>query len=175
MAKLIRCLCGKVYDSTTVSRCPDCGADSPNSATPAYTLLPQSPPPYQPPPAYQPPPVYATPPPLAPTEQWVLTGRSLDGRSVRLELTDLLFSANGNKIVIGRTPELCHLVITDSSISKQHAHIRREGAGFFLVDRNSANGTAVNGQFNHKPFEELPLRTGDTLTLGEVKLDFARA
>src|SRR5580704_13012444 len=166
MAKLIRCICGKVYDAT-MSRCPACGAEAPGSpAAPVFV-----PPPM---PAYQAS-AYQAPPAAGPLRQWVLTGRSLDGRSIRLELTDVLFSANGEKIIVGRTPELCNLVITDSSVSKQHAHIRREGHRFSLVDRNSANGTAVNGQFNRKPFEELPFQPGDTLTFGEVKLDFSEA
>jgi pSer/pThr/pTyr-binding forkhead associated (FHA) protein len=43
-----------------------------------------------------------------------------------------------------------------------------------VADRNSANGTAVNGQFSRQPFNEVPLKDGDTLTLGEVMLDFSK-
>jgi pSer/pThr/pTyr-binding forkhead associated (FHA) protein len=85
-----------------------------------------------------------------------------------------MFSSNGNRIVVGRTAELCHVVIDDGSVSKQHAQIRKEGNNLMVADRNSSNGTAVNGQFSRQPFDEVPLREGDTLTLGEVKLDFTR-
>ena len=65
-------------------------------------------------------------------------------------------------------------MIEDGSVSKQHAHIRKVEGGFIVADRNSSNNTAVNGQFSHEPFDESPLREGDTLTLGDVKLDFSK-
>jgi len=55
-----------------------------------------------------------------------------------------------------------------------NAQIRKEGNNLMVADRNSSNGTAVNGQFSRQPFDEVPLKEGDTLTLGEVKLDFTR-
>jgi len=66
------------------------------------------------------------------------------------------------------------VVVDDGSVSKQHAQIRREGGSFMVADRNSSNGTAVNGQFSRRPFDEVPLKDGDTITLGEVKLDFSK-
>jgi FHA domain len=104
--------------------------------------------------------------------KWQLVGRTPGGRSLRLEVTEAMFSSNGNRIVLGRTAELCHVVIDDGSVSKQHAQIRKEGNNLMVADRNSSNGTAVNGQFSRQPFDEVPLKEGDTLTLGEVKLDF---
>jgi predicted component of type VI protein secretion system len=77
-------------------------------------------------------------------------------------------------LFIGRNSGQSQLVISDNSISKQHAHIRRAGGALVVVDRQSANGTAVNGRFG-KPNEEMPLRSGDTLTLGEVKLLLAES
>jgi pSer/pThr/pTyr-binding forkhead associated (FHA) protein len=46
--------------------------------------------------------------------------------------------------LIGRGEE-CSLVLTDRAISRQHARIRREPAGFFIEDLESKNGTWVNG------------------------------
>jgi pSer/pThr/pTyr-binding forkhead associated (FHA) protein len=66
-------------------------------------------------------------------------------------------------------------VINDDSVSKQHAHIRKDGERFLVADRNSSNRTAVNGRFNENVFDEVPFKEGDTLTLGEVRLDFGRA
>jgi hypothetical protein len=106
--------------------------------------------------------------------KWQLVGRTPGGRSLRIEVTDAMFTSNGNRIVLGRTAELCHVVIDDGSVSKQHAQIRKEGNNLMVADRNSSNGTAVNGQFSRRPFDEVPLREGDTLTLGEVKLDFTK-
>ncbi len=108
-------------------------------------------------------------------QRWRLTGRLSNGHTISLELLDTLFSRSNNKVVIGRSAEVSHVVVEDSSVSKQHAHLRREGHKFVVVDRNSSNRTAVNGQFNRHPFEEMPFEEGDTLTLGEVKLNFTRA
>jgi hypothetical protein len=106
---------------------------------------------------------------------WQLLGRTSSGQSLKLEITDEMFAKRGNRLILGRTAELCDLVVKDDSVSRQHAHLRKEGQGFVVADRNSSNRTAVNGQFNRQPFEEVPLQEGDTLTLGEVKLDFNRA
>jgi hypothetical protein len=106
--------------------------------------------------------------------KWQLVGRTPGGRALRLEVTNAMFASNGNRIVLGRTAELCHVVIDDGSVSKQHAQIRKEGSNLKVADRNSSNGTAVNGQFSRQPFDEVPLKEGDTLTLGEVKLDFTK-
>jgi hypothetical protein len=114
------------------------------------------------------------PPALPDSGKWQLVGRTPGGRTLRLEITDAMLSSNGNRLILGRTTELCHVVVDDGSVSKQHAQIRREGGRFVVADRNSANGTAVNGQLSSRPFDEVPLQDGDTLTLGEVKLDFTK-
>ena len=117
----------------------------------------------------------APPAPALPgSDKWQLVGRTPGGRALRLEITDAMFSSNDNRLVLGRTGELCHVVIDDGSVSKQHAQIRKEGGNFMVADRNSSNGTAINGQLGRQPFNEVPLKDGDTLTLGEVKLDFGK-
>jgi hypothetical protein len=105
---------------------------------------------------------------------WQLVGRTAHG-DVRVEMTDAMFAGNDYRLILGRTADLCHVVINDDSVSKQHAHIRRDGERFLVADRNSSNRTAVNGRFNDTVFDEVPLKEGDTLTLGEVRLDFSRA
>jgi pSer/pThr/pTyr-binding forkhead associated (FHA) protein len=105
---------------------------------------------------------------------WILGGRDAQGHPVRLEFTDALLAGSREGVFIGRSAGHSQLVVNDDSISKQHAQLRKAGAAFLVSDRQSANGTAVNGRLG-KPFEEMPLRVGDTLTLGEVKLQFAEA
>jgi hypothetical protein len=47
---------------------------------------------------------------------------------------------------IGRDPSQCQLVIASPSVSRVHARLDYQpGTGFFLSDRNSSNGTFVNG------------------------------
>lgn len=111
---------------------------------------------------------------LGSSSKWQLVGRTPEGAALRLEVTGAMFASNGNRLIIGRTGELCHLVIETKSVSKQHAQIRLENGAFKIADRNSSNGTAVNGQFSRAPFDEVPLKEGDTVTLGDVKLDFSK-
>ncbi len=114
----------------------------------------------------------SVPVPQPSTGNWQLVGRTPAGESLKLDITGGMFANSGDKLVLGRASNVCHLVVNDGAISRQHAHIRRTNSGFTVADRNSSNGTAVNGQFSRKPFVEMPLRVGDTITLGEVKLDF---
>jgi hypothetical protein len=107
--------------------------------------------------------------------KWQLVGRTAGGDNVRVEMTDTMFASNDYRLILGRTADLCHLVINDDSVSKQHAHIRKDGDRFLVADRNSSNRTAVNGHFNDNVFDEVPFKEGDTLTFGEVRLDFGKA
>jgi Trypsin-like peptidase domain/FHA domain len=107
--------------------------------------------------------------------KWRLVGRSPDGQNINVDLSEATFANNAGRIVLGRVSSLCHATVDHKSVSRQHAQIRRTESGFTIADRNSANGTAVNGQFTRRPFEEVPFRVGDTLTLGELKLDFTQA
>jgi putative ABC transport system ATP-binding protein len=69
---------------------------------------------------------------------------------------------------IGRTPGN-DLVIDDPSVSRQHATIHQDGDRFVLVDRDSTNGTLLNGQGLVAP---QPLADGDVIRLGAVQLTF---
>lgn len=105
---------------------------------------------------------------------WKLDVRTSAGKTFRIPISEGMFTKNGSRLVLGRSGELCDLVVEDETVSRQHADIRKNGKGFEVADRNSSNGTAVNGVFIRKPFERMPLKPGDTLTVGNVKLDFNR-
>jgi S1-C subfamily serine protease len=105
---------------------------------------------------------------------WKLDGRTPAGKTFQIPINENMFANNGSRLVLGRSAELCDLVVEDDTVSKQHAEIRKNGAGFVVADRNSSNGTAVNGVFSRKPFEAVPFKPGDTLTVGEVKLNFGK-
>ncbi len=67
------------------------------------------------------------------------------------------------KITIGRHPSCSISFPPDLRVvSRQHAHILREGNRFKLVD-HSTNGTLVNG----KPVKETYLKSGDVITFAE--------
>jgi predicted component of type VI protein secretion system len=110
-----------------------------------------------------------------PAAGWKLTGRSpSNGRTLQVDFNESLFARHGGLLIIGRSPDLCHLVLETDDVSRQHAQIRKDGSRFLIADRNSSNRTAVNGKFTGAPFAEVPLVEGDTLTFGEVKVEFGR-
>lgn len=114
------------------------------------------------------------PAPAGSPKTWKFDGRTSSGRTFQISINEAMFSRNGSRLILGRSADLCDLVIDDETVSRQHAEIRRENGAFKVADRNSSNGTAVNGVFSQKPFQPVPFKLGDTLTLGEVKLDFGR-
>ncbi|HKI21579.1 MAG TPA: FHA domain-containing protein, partial [Isosphaeraceae bacterium] len=48
------------------------------------------------------------------------------------------------RIVIGRSPEYCHVVLDPNGVSRRHAEIYKKGEEYFLADLNSRNTTKVN-------------------------------
>ena len=67
--------------------------------------------------------------------------------------------------VMGRDPS-CDLVIADSTVSRRHAQILRQGNLFAVQDLDSKNGIQLNGT----PVEHAALRHGDELAVGQVPL-----
>jgi S1-C subfamily serine protease len=68
----------------------------------------------------------------------------------------------GSGIRIGREQSECEVVIPDPRISRLHAEVLRSGGRVLLVDRNSSNGTWVEGRrvAHHE------LRDGDIINFG---------
>lgn len=56
----------------------------------------------------------------------------------------------------------------DTEVSRRHAELRREGAGWAIADLGSTNGIKVNG----RRVSEAPLEPGDRVTLGVSDLTF---
>ncbi|MDQ6825336.1 MAG: FHA domain-containing protein [Candidatus Eremiobacteraeota bacterium] len=74
--------------------------------------------------------------------------------------TEVLIVPDGS--LIGRSRE-CHIVLDDSTVSKQHARLFIEEGRPHVEDLQSTNGTSLNGRFfEHKS----PLRRGDRIGLG---------
>jgi hypothetical protein len=70
-------------------------------------------------------------------------------------------------ISIGRSPE-CDVKLTDSTVSRRHAEIVRDGDAWFLRDVGSSNGTKVNGT----AIADHMLEDGDEIKVGAVTLRF---
>ena len=68
------------------------------------------------------------------------------------------------RIVIGRSPEHCHVVLDPNGVSRRHAEIYRKGEEFFLADLNSRNydqGQQHQGHPGRRPPPDCPA-TGST-------------
>ena len=59
----------------------------------------------------------------------------------------------------------CDLVLTDLTVSRRHARLERDGAGWRLEDLGSTNGTRLNGWLVSSP---VPVRAGDQVSFGEA-------
>lgn len=70
---------------------------------------------------------------------------------------------------IGRHPD-SDFFLDDVTVSRRHAEVRREGAGFTLKDNGSLNGTYVNGE----RVEAAPLENGDEIRIGKYVIVFLR-
>jgi hypothetical protein len=76
-------------------------------------------------------------------------------------------SPYSDRISIGRARN-CDVSLRDASISKLHAHIRKEEDGaWVLIDAGSHNGTLVRGE-KVAPNQPTRLKSGDLLTFGSV-------
>jgi pSer/pThr/pTyr-binding forkhead associated (FHA) protein len=66
---------------------------------------------------------------------------------------------------IGRSM-MSNIVIDQPGISREHASIRGDAAGFWIADNGSRNGTYLNG--NKLGTEPVMLREGDKIELGGI-------
>ena len=73
-------------------------------------------------------------------------------------------------VTLGRSPE-CGVVLADRSVSREHARIEPDGAGWRIVDLGSRNGIKVRGE----RVERAPLFDHDEFVLGELLLRFRTA
>lgn len=89
----------------------------------------------------------------------VLDGHAA-GREIRLE--DL-----GRDTLLGRGLD-CSFAFEDESVSRHHARLRRGVQGVEILDLDSRNHIAVNGQI----VKSAVLRSGDEVRLGKVRLKF---
>ncbi len=73
----------------------------------------------------------------------------------------------GTRLTLGRT-DAADLVINDSSLSRVHASINRDGERVWIIDEDSTNGSCVNGE--PVPPAGTPLTDGDEIYLGNTTI-----
>jgi pSer/pThr/pTyr-binding forkhead associated (FHA) protein len=77
------------------------------------------------------------------------------------------FLLTGNEVGIGREDDSA-ICLEDDLVSRHHALLVRKHSEYILRDRNSLNGTFLNGQQVH----EAILRVGDRISIGDVELGY---
>ena len=74
------------------------------------------------------------------------------------------FELTRSEIIIGREPSV-DLPIPSPAVSRRHARLIREGAGYALEDLGSSNGTFLNGE---RLAGRRLLKSGDQIRLGQT-------
>ncbi|MCK4283349.1 MAG: FHA domain-containing protein [Candidatus Brocadiae bacterium] len=71
----------------------------------------------------------------------------------------------GERLTIGRDPEVCDVVLRDTAVSQEHLFLSREGDVITVEDAGSRNGTFINGERVQKS----ELRPGDEVRVGTTR------
>jgi hypothetical protein len=106
------------------------------------------------------------------SRRMILRGRDLEGHSYNLEFDAQSLHQNGGRLILGRKRDLCQLYLPHDSVSRQHASLVSRDGALCLEDRNSGNGTIINGKPLTIGSPPVPLKSGDRIKLGEVELMF---
>jgi hypothetical protein len=102
------------------------------------------------------------------------SGRGPAGRMRVIPLVKAPSSPYSDRISIGRARN-CDVVLRDGSVSKLHAHVRKEDDGsFVLIDLGSHNGTKIH-DVRVSPNQPAKVRSGDVVTIGGVTVRVADA
>ena len=83
------------------------------------------------------------------------------------DATGEIYAVTGNVTTVGRG-DMNKICIPEPSISRTHCRIERISSGYQLVDRESTNGTYVNG---HR-VARTTLHNGDAVRMGTLALRF---
>jgi hypothetical protein len=105
----------------------------------------------------------------APVKDAVLASARRVSATWRPDPPGLTFPAGDQfQFTIGRSPD-CDLVISDITVSRRHAGLRRCLRGWLLADLGSTNGTRLNGWRVREP---VPVGPGDQVSFGAVTFVF---
>jgi len=116
--------------------------------------------------------VHAPTPSPGRSGRMILRGRDLDGHSFNLEFDAESLRQSGGRLILGSKRDLFQLHLPHDSVSRQHAALVSKNGSLCLEDRNSGNGTILNGKTLTIGSPPVPLASGDRIKLGEVELMF---
>jgi FHA domain/Domain of unknown function (DUF1707) len=97
-------------------------------------------------------------------------------RDVRVAWRDphvpvLALPAGERQVVLGRSRS-CDCVLSEPSVSRRHAELRRDGGRWLLRDLGSRNGTRVNGL---RVLDEAEVGPGDRVSFGDARFRLGEA
>lgn len=122
----------------------------------------------------QPPASRPAPPPAAEPANYIFEGEDPEDHSrVRLAVDEALLEKFKNRVIIGRSDKKANLCIKNKSISGEHLTLIRRDGEFMIEDRESSNGTSVNGK-KLVPHAPVPVADGDLVLAGDVLLRFRK-
>jgi predicted component of type VI protein secretion system len=87
---------------------------------------------------------------------------------VNSQLQDVDCRELDGSLIIGRAPD-CQVSVRDILLSRKHCRIERTEQGWLLIDLNSKNGTAVNGERVVAP---VALNDRDVVQMGQSRVTF---
>jgi len=73
--------------------------------------------------------------------------------------------------VIGRNPEVCDIVISERAVGRVHAELTVKDGSYYLIDKNSKNGTMIN-ENRLTGGVEYKIHNGDIITFANVQFRF---
>lgn len=76
------------------------------------------------------------------------------------------YAIEENEIYIGRNEDKCQIVLNDPEVSGVHALIKKTFINLIIEDKDSSNGTLVNGERVNKH----ELKEGDIISIGDTNL-----
>lgn len=103
--------------------------------------------------------------PATPVPQPIFQLRGSHGQAA-----SLVRPLNGSRLIIGRSAD-CDLVLDDEQISRHHAELYLDQAGYRLSDSGSSNGSFVN----QRRIKDKALTPGDVIQMGSCCLVFEEA
>ncbi len=80
-----------------------------------------------------------------------------------------VFDLAGRPMVLGRSKD-CDIRLSDPNVSRRHAEIRPDGAGYKIFDLESTNGIEIDG----KRVKDLALTDGIRFTLGTTEIGYSQ-
>ena len=99
-----------------------------------------------------------------------LNGMAPSGMVVNVQV-DGQQAATGLGFEVGRSAELSHQTIDDTTVSRRHFRVSYKNGGYFIEDLNSANGTFLNGA-RLEPFQKAGIAVDKSVEVGNLELTF---